>query len=97
MKTCQEIYNEKWKEIISRRNAHRDSIFIVKEPSDTDLKLDSIMEFLDQPELLSPIYLYNPLVSYCDCYNNFKPGMAVSVKDDMKTCSKCNKPMRELK
>lgn len=95
MKTCKEIYLEKSKEIIDRLKAHRDSIYICKQEEEIDIKIDAIMEFLSQPELMNPIMFYNPMNDFCNCYE-LKPGMSIPTKDDMKTCDKCNKPLRMI-
>lgn len=92
MKTCKEIYYEKSKEMIDRINAHRDSIFICKPKDDIEIKVDAIIEFLSQPSFSNPIVYYES--DYCKCYTEYKPGMTIPTKDDMKTCAKCNKPLR---
>ncbi len=51
--------------------------------------------FIDNMVCLNtPIIFYSPN-KFCNCFE-LKPGMAIHTKDDMKTCAKCNKPVRML-
>lgn len=94
MKTCLEIYRSKWKELLERKEAHRDSIFISKIPDDIEVKTDAIMEFLSQPEFMNPVMFYSTKI--CSCYSECNPGMSMPTKDDLKTCAKCGKLLNTI-